>query len=115
MEQQTPPDPIVHLNKIIRSLFTDRIVDWREECLSKNLFFFAQTVMPCFTGGRNPGPVIVPQVVPGTGMGRWQEGRRLAPGELGSGVSQWAHRQSELLDRRLYMKDFWYAAGMATR
>ncbi len=25
--------------------------------------------------------------------------------------TQWAHRQRELLNRRLYLKDFWYAAG----
>ncbi len=30
---------------------------------------------------------------------------------LDSGSSQWAHRQKELLSRRLYMKNFWYAAG----
>ncbi len=25
--------------------------------------------------------------------------------------TQWAHRQKELLNRRLYLKDFWYCAG----
>ncbi len=40
-----------------------------------------------------------------------RDGRTLAPGELDSGSSQWAHRQKELLSRRLYLKHFWYAAG----
>ena len=43
-----------------------------------------------------------------------RDGRTLAPGELDSGSSQWAHRQKELLSRRLYMKNFWYAAGEPT-
>ena len=25
--------------------------------------------------------------------------------------TQWAHRKQELLNRHLYLKDFWYAAG----
>ena len=48
---------------------------------------------------------------PGVDVERRREGRRLAPGELDTGGSQWAHRQKELLSRRLYLKDFWYAAG----
>ena len=28
--------------------------------------------------------------------------------------TQWAHRQRELLNRRLYLKNFWYAAGECT-
>ena len=54
-----------------------------------------------------------PAVAPGPEIGTrpWRDGRRLAPGELDTGVNQWAHRQKELLSRRLYLKDFWYAAG----
>ena len=54
-------------------------------------------------------------VVPAPGRGAEREGaRRTLPGEgarPGGSDSQWARRTKDLLSRRLYLKNTWYAAG----
>lgn len=67
--------------------------------------------VPCRAGVIVPDRGVAPEVLPGLKKQRWREGKRLVPGEVEIGDSQWAHRQKELLNRRLYLKDFWYAAG----
>jgi phenylpropionate dioxygenase-like ring-hydroxylating dioxygenase large terminal subunit len=54
---------------------------------------------------------------PGQDVERRRE-RHTLPGELAdpsTSDTQWAHRQRELLNRRLYLKDFWYAAALSQK
>ena len=76
-----------------------------------NTVSLTKSPVPCLAGVMVPGRGVAPEVAPGLEKNRWREGKRLVPGEVEIGDSQWAHRQKELLNRRLYLKDFWYAAG----
>ena len=63
-------------------------------------------------GELEQGKASTQATLPQVGQRPWRKMQQPAPAELDTG-SQWAHRQRELLSRRLYLKDFWYAAGGA--
>lgn len=62
-----------------------------------------------------PSPPADVEPAPGKDVERRRE-RHTLPGEVADPArtdTQWAHRQQELLNRRLYLKDFWYAAALS--